>query len=100
MAPVVARDVVERRSDIVYNLAFAFIAPLRTDYYDCFSRRLVHLSGHLTPIHAAQSPVEVVREALQEGCCSKGREPSYAALVPKASASPMRNQRGMQSAAW
>src|ERR1700741_1525216 len=49
MAACVTRDVIERRGDIVYNLAFAFIAPLRTDYHHCFSRRLVHLSGPLAP---------------------------------------------------
>ena len=80
----VPRDVVKRRSHIVYDFPFAFIAPLRADYHHCLSRRLIHLSGHPEPFQAAQSPVKVVREALQEGCCSKGRKPSYAALGVKA----------------
>jgi hypothetical protein len=80
----VPSDVVKRGSHIVYDLALAFIAPLRADYYHCLSRRLIHQSGHPEPFQAAQSPVEVVREALQEGCRSKERKPSYAALGVKA----------------
>src|ERR1700719_4510741 len=80
----VPSDVVKRGSHIVYDLALAFIAPLRADYYHCLSRRLIHQSAHPEPFQAAQSPVEVVREALQEGCCSKERKPSYAALGVKA----------------
>ena len=33
MAARVPRDIVERRSDVVYDFPFAFIAPLRADYY-------------------------------------------------------------------
>src|SRR5580693_10531042 len=56
VAARVPGDVVKRRSHIVYDFAFSFIAPLRADYHYCLSRRLIHLSGHPEPFQAAQSP--------------------------------------------
>ena len=39
----IARRVVEGRSEVIDDLPFSFVAPLRADYRDCFRPRLL---GH------------------------------------------------------
>src|SRR5580704_12422481 len=41
VAAGIARGVVERRREVVDYLPFPFVAPLRTDYRDCFRSRLI-----------------------------------------------------------
>src|SRR5579862_5759353 len=88
MSPRVARGVIERRSEIVDDLAFAFVAPLGADDCDRFGPNLLRHFPHPATTRIASALLSLLHvKHYRRAFAATTETSSYAVRMPKARAS-------------